>query len=104
MKVVAKDLAEWAIIVKTLAGYRCERCGKYVKGKDANAHHLIPRWFMPQLSLDVNNGICLCSDCHKSIHGGMGGIVDREEQDPLIGEVKRRLNRRWNYEKENANA
>ena len=73
------DEAEWARLVKERAGYRCERCGKSVQGRGAHAHHLRPQWFMPDYSLDVNNGICLCTECHKQIHGGCGTIREEAE-------------------------
>jgi len=68
--------AEWRRFVKERAGYRCERCGKIVKGNGAHAHHKIPQWFMPSLALDPDNGICLCTECHKQVHGGCGTIKE----------------------------
>ena len=66
----------WAEMVKRRAGYKCERCGKPVRGRGAHAHHLLPKWFLPSREFDINNGICLCTECHKAIHGGCGTIKE----------------------------
>lgn len=72
---------DWDKFIKERAGYKCERCGKPVKGKDAQAHHIIPKWFMPRLALDTTNGICLCAECHKKIHSFQGRIREKEENN-----------------------
>lgn len=72
----------WKEIVKRRAQYKCERCGKAVSGRGAQAHHKIPVWFMPELQFDPDNGICLCTECHKQIHGANGTIKeDTNETD-----------------------
>lgn len=42
----------------------CERCGKFVFGRDAHRHHIIPVRKAPQLKLDPNNIKLLCPKCH----------------------------------------
>ena len=71
--------SKWAENVKQRANYRCERCGKEVRGRGAHAHHKVPKWFMPKWEFDINNGMCLCTECHKQIHGGTGIIKEEEE-------------------------
>lgn len=51
----------WALIIKLLAGYRCEICG--CTGKQMYAHHLIDREVLVY-RYDLMNGICLCYRCH----------------------------------------
>ena len=70
----------WARAVKERDGYVCQRCGKILVGRQAKAHHKIPAWFMPQLKFDLNNGICLCGDCHKQIHGYGGTIKEADDE------------------------
>lgn len=70
--------SEWKRLVKERAGYICERCGRILNGRTAYAHHKLPKWFMPDLSLDLDNGICLCSYCHKQVHGGSGTIKEQD--------------------------
>ena len=43
---------------------KCERCGKFVFGKDAHNHHVIPVREAPHLKLDPNNIRLLCGKCH----------------------------------------
>lgn len=69
----------WAQMVKQRADWKCERCGKQVQGRGAHAHHKMPVWYMPKLEFDIDNGICLCTECHKLIHGGCGTIRETEE-------------------------
>lgn len=71
----------WAEAVKRRALYRCERCGKDVRGRGAHAHHKVPKWFMPELQYDINNGLCLCTECHKQLHGGTGTIKTEDPED-----------------------
>ncbi len=42
----------------------CQRCGKFVFGRDAHRHHIIPVRKAPELKLDVENITLLCSKCH----------------------------------------
>lgn len=42
----------------------CKRCGKFVFGRKAHVHHIVPIKNNPLLKLDPNNLILLCSECH----------------------------------------
>lgn len=42
----------------------CQRCGKFVHGKDAHSHHIIPVVKAPHLKLNPDNIKLLCSKCH----------------------------------------
>ena len=70
---------DWEKRVKWRDLYTCQRCGKLLQGREAHAHHKIPKWFMPELQYDLDNGICLCTACHKQLHGKGGTIKEREE-------------------------
>lgn len=70
---------DWERRVKERDFYTCQRCGKLLQGREAHAHHKLPRWFMPKLQYDLDNGICLCTACHKQLHGKGGTINEREE-------------------------
>ena len=69
----------WNKRIKERDMYTCQRCGKPLVGREAHAHHLLPKWFMPQRQYDLNNGICLCTKCHKQIHGNGGTIKESED-------------------------
>lgn len=43
---------------------KCQRCGKFVFGKRAHHHHIVPIRVNPSLRLDENNIMTLCSKCH----------------------------------------
>lgn len=43
----------------------CEICGK---DNFLQVHHILPRSSHPELSLDIENLMVLCKDCHKKIH------------------------------------
>ena len=76
-KRVYNMLPEWKKGVRERDGYTCQRCGARLNGKQAEAHHLLPVWFMPERQFDLQNGICLCKACHKQLHG-YGGTIKNE--------------------------
>lgn len=69
----------WSRKVKENANYHCERCGKLLVGREAHAHHKVPTWFKPEWKYKLDNGMCLCNECHKQIHGYGGTIKEQEE-------------------------
>lgn len=73
------DEKEWKRLVKERDQYTCQRCKKRLTGREAHAHHKIPKWFMPELQYDLDNGICLCNACHKQLHGKGGTIKESED-------------------------
>lgn len=62
------------------ANYICQRCKKdfsyshYFNAKGINqyvcAHHIKTKKAHPQLRFVLENGVCLCDDCHKLVHAG----------------------------------
>lgn len=42
----------------------CQRCGKFVFGKQAHRHHIVPVQVDPSLKLDADNIKLLCNECH----------------------------------------
>ncbi|WHY75716.1 HNH endonuclease [Neobacillus sp. WH10] len=42
----------------------CQKCGRFVFGKDAHVHHIIPINDDPTLKLEENNLKLLCPKCH----------------------------------------
>ena len=69
---------DWDRLVKERDHYTCQRCGRLLNGREAHAHHMVPRWFMPDLQYDLDNGITLCTACHKQLHGKGGTIRESE--------------------------
>lgn len=60
------DYSEWRKAVFNRDNYTCQKCGK--KGGKLNAHHIKPFARYPSLRLVIENGITLCTDCHKGEH------------------------------------
>lgn len=73
-------LAKWARCVKGLAGNRCVICGS---GQRVEAHHVMPKAQYPEYALDVENGLCLCHNCHYMYHNGKYGYSGDDWQGML---------------------
>ena len=58
-------LATWTKTVRKLHENLCQICNKTADV----SHHLIYKITEPKLSLNINNGIPLCNDCHNEVHG-----------------------------------
>lgn len=54
----------------------CQRCGKFVFGRAAHVHHVVPVKKNSNLKLDPNNLRLLCSKCHV--------IEENEGEDTLV--------------------
>ena len=61
-------LTAWSNAVKDAWNNICAICSS---NKKLEAHHIIPRSIMPEYAAVVENGICLCKECHKNIHIGL---------------------------------
>ena len=58
-----RDYRIWAYMVKK--GARCAVCGTI---KNRHAHHVNHATYFPYQRFDVENGVCLCGDCHSHYH------------------------------------
>lgn len=59
---------DWRTVVFERDNYTCQKCGsKNGNGKAIylNAHHILSFAGCPEKRFDIENGITLCSDCHK---------------------------------------
>lgn len=61
---------EWAYAVKKQANFTCGKCGQ-VGGKLVS-HHLEPFWEYPESRFDIDNGVCMCKECHDAFHVEFG--------------------------------
>ena len=56
---------KWRYSVFVRDDFTCQECKAH--GVKLNAHHILPYrdWKAPEYTLNVNNGITLCEDCHR---------------------------------------
>lgn len=57
---------EWARLVKERNHYLCQICK--IKNQNIVSHHILPWLLYKNLRYDLNNGICMCSECHDEYH------------------------------------
>jgi len=60
-------LMAWSDTIQKREQNICQVCGNPSK----DSHHLIYKSIEPKLSLNINNGISLCENCHKECHYGV---------------------------------
>lgn len=66
-------LAKWKNEIKLKYNRTCQICGKENLGyKNCISHHLNSYSTNKNLATDINNGTCLCLDCHKQFHKEYG--------------------------------
>ncbi len=58
--------SDWRKAVYERDDYTCRICNK--KGGRLNAHHVYSYNTHPELRMSVDNGICLCKQCHAEFH------------------------------------
>ena len=68
----------WKKEVLEKANHTCQCCGK--SDVKLNTHHLNSYTDFPTQRSDINNGVCLCEDCHKLFHKLYGGKHNTKEQ------------------------
>lgn len=73
-----KGASTWSVKVRERDNHECQICGK--TDGILHAHHLNAKHLFPEQSLNVNNGITLCSKCHHSFHSLYGVGSNTKEQ------------------------
>ena len=56
---------KWRTAVLNVHGSKCVLCGSY---KLVECHHVEEKSSNPELQYEVDNGICLCYECHSKKH------------------------------------
>lgn len=64
-----KKIIEWSKFIKSEYNNQCQKCGDTIK---LQSHHINNKRDNPTLTLEKNNGICLCFECHKKFHNIFG--------------------------------
>lgn len=70
---------QWAKDVKKKDNYSCVVCGDSSSG-NLVSHHLDAWLSFPEKRFDLDNGVCLCKDCHYDFHGQYGNGDNTKEQ------------------------
>ena len=71
----------WSQQVMRRDNYTCQICGDSPSG-NLNSHHLNGWNAFPEQRFDLDNGVTLCTDCHKEFHSQYGyGDNTREQFD-----------------------
>lgn len=63
---IESHASRWAKAVMVRDQMACQMCGA-VEGQ-MDAHHVLPKAQYPELADDIDNGVTLCSPCHKKLH------------------------------------
>lgn len=58
---------KWSKKVLEKCEFKCQKCG-FDKIFGIAAHHIHPVKLFPEYRFDINNGSCLCCNCHKLYH------------------------------------
>ena len=61
-----KEYCLWRESVYRRDDYTCQICGE--RGGKLNAHHIKPFAYFPELRTSIENGITLCTRCHRAVH------------------------------------
>lgn len=76
-----QNLRDWRVKVYERDNYTCQTCGlKEEVSGNLNAHHLDGWHWCKERRFDIDNGITLCVDCHKSFHREYGRGNNTREQ------------------------
>lgn len=70
--------SKWRKDVFLRDDFTCKCCG--IRGGKLVAHHILNFHSHPTLRVDVNNGVTLCENCHRSFHKEYGTKANNAEQ------------------------
>ena len=89
-RTVRPALSIWKRLVLTRDRHICQACNSTIS---LNVHHIIAFSADKSLAADINNGITLCSNCHKELHSLFGYNVGQNNLSLYINALKlRRFN------------
>ena len=72
------DFVNWSRQIKEQANFTCDICGQH--GHNLNSHHLNSWNIYKEQRYDLENGVCLCEQCHKEFHKLYGKGGNTKEQ------------------------
>lgn len=69
---------EFRTMILERDNYTCQVCNKQFDKKHLQAHHVTPVVCSPMGQVDIDNGICVCKECHINLHLTQEGIAYAE--------------------------
>lgn len=78
-----KLLRAWSIEVRTRDSFICRNCGSK---KQTHAHHMVSKYYVPEYTLLLDNGITLCKKCHLGPNGVHG---KSDPSTPFISKLRK---------------
>lgn len=76
---ISKNHREWSLKVKQKHNFTCVFCYDDT-GHNLVSHHMYGYADYPKLRFDIDNGVCLCENCHKDFHKTCGNKHNTKEQ------------------------
>jgi len=64
-----KDHKDWSFAVYKRDNFTCNICGK--RGGVLHAHHILKFTKFKDFRYLIDNGVCLCASCHRSLEAGL---------------------------------
>lgn len=77
---VSAKRTAWSDEIKERFNYTCQKCGVTGSDGDIHAHHILSFTAHPELGYDLDNGSCLCENCHKQFHNIYGIMRNTVEE------------------------
>ncbi|GHT74740.1 hypothetical protein FACS1894124_5060 [Spirochaetia bacterium] len=91
-EMIVKNIRVWRETVLNNARHICHECGR----EGNTAHHIKTRREWPDLILETDNGMCLCSKCHGKIHIEPNKVLaEQRKMDRIKDYIKK--NADWHY-------
>lgn len=75
-------LKDWSKKIRTRDEFTCLSCGSK---KNSHAHHMVSKFYVPEYTLFLENGITLCKSCHMGPQGVHGS---KNPKNKLIAELR----------------
>lgn len=80
------EFKQWSHKIKELYNFKCQICDEHRRRLES--HHLNGWAQFPDQRFDLENGVCLCKECHSLFHKKYGLKTTKEQYDEFISFLK----------------